>query len=278
MYFYEWNQSEPFDRLIGVRQGENLSPLLFSIFINDMEDFFKDRGCNELEFDNDVYISNIVKIMVLLYADDTILLADTPLDLQLALDSLDLYCEKWKLQVNSSKTKIMIFSKRKSKLLPKFTLKGQKLDIVDQFLYLGIIFSSNGSFVQCTKHVYKKAQNAMYALIKKGRECNLPIDVYLNMFDSTIVPILLYGCEVWGPSHAHTIEKLHLKFRKHILRLNRTTPNVMVYGELGQCPLDITIKVRMVTFWARLLQGKSSNLSHNMYFILFNLFIKQMYI
>ena len=39
----------------------------------------------------------------------------------------------------------------------------------------------------------------------------------------------------------------------------------MLYAELDRYPLDITIKCRMVNFWVRLLMGKTSKLSHNMY-------------
>ena len=39
----------------------------------------------QIEFENYLYIFNIIKIMVLLCADDTKLSADTPLELQLAL-------------------------------------------------------------------------------------------------------------------------------------------------------------------------------------------------
>ena len=39
---------------------------------------------------------------------------------------------------------------------------------------------------------------AMFSLLKKGRKLGLYIDVQLQLFDSLILPILLYGCEVWG--------------------------------------------------------------------------------
>ena len=43
------------------------------------------------------------------------------------------------------------------------------------------------------------------------------------------------------------------KFCKHILNLNSSTPNYMVYGELGRYPLAINVKVRMITFWANMI-------------------------
>ncbi len=57
----------------------------------------------------------------------------------------------------------------------------------------------------------------MYALIVKCRKLGLPIDLQLALFDRMIVPIMLYGSEVWGPENYIETEKLHLKFVKHIL-------------------------------------------------------------
>jgi hypothetical protein len=47
------------------------------------------------------------------------------------------------------------------------------------------------------------------------------------------------------------IEQIHLQFCKRT-----TTPNVMVYGELGRFPLQIKVKMRMVSYWNKLLQNE----------------------
>ena len=52
-------------------------------------------------------------LFLLLYADDTIGLAECPEDLQRVLDILKIYCELWGLDINVRKTKVMIFSRGK---------------------------------------------------------------------------------------------------------------------------------------------------------------------
>ena len=74
---------------IGVRQGENLSLLLFLIYLNDLEEFLsQSSNVNGISFSNDDVDENariFLKLFVLLYADDTVILADTAEDLQNAL-------------------------------------------------------------------------------------------------------------------------------------------------------------------------------------------------
>ena len=66
------------------------------------------------------------------------------------------------------------------------------------------------------------------------------------------MPILTYGCEVWGFDNLNIIEKLHLKYLKYILGVKMSTPTCMVLGETGRFPVNITIKTRMISFWSKL--------------------------
>lgn len=77
----------------------------------------------------------------------------------------------------------------------------------------------------------------------------------LELFDTMVVPILLYGAEVWGFENCN-IENFHIQFCKTILKVKKSTPHCMIYGELGRIPLNILIKARMVGFWQRIVCGK----------------------
>ena len=69
-------------------------------------------------------------LFLLLYADDTIVLAECPEDLQRALDMLKIHCEFWGLDINVRKTKVMIFSRGKIRKIPKFNLNEEAVDVV----------------------------------------------------------------------------------------------------------------------------------------------------
>jgi hypothetical protein len=52
---------------------------------------------------------------------------------------------------------------------------------------------------------------------------------------------------VWGYENLKVIEQIQLKFCKRILKVRNTTPHFMIYGELGRFPLEIRVKLRMIT-------------------------------
>ena len=109
-------------------------------------------GLEDLASDTSSYLSDedveyFIKIFTLLYADDTIILAETAEQLQLALNAVYSYCNEWSLTVNTSKTKIVIFSQGKVSLYPAFLFGHNHLDVVDEYIYLEVVFSFYGKFM-----------------------------------------------------------------------------------------------------------------------------------
>jgi hypothetical protein len=146
--------------------------------------------------------------------------------------------------------------------LLSFTFDGRNLEVVKEIFYLGLIFSVSGSFLSTKKALINKSNKAMYEVLKKGRLHNLSVKGQYDLFDKIVKPILLYGCEIWGFSNIELLERVQLKFCKLLLNLKKSTPNCMVYGELGVYPLSVSVKVRMVNFGSKLVNGKESKLSN----------------
>ena len=75
--------------------------------------------------------------------------SETEKGLQTGLDILYAYCQSWMLKINIQKTKVMVF--RKGGFLPqnlRFMYDGQNLEIVNKFVYLGIVFTTGGAFME----------------------------------------------------------------------------------------------------------------------------------
>ena len=100
----------------GVKQGENVSPFFFSLFLNDLESFFEENNeellCNTTNLCEES-IQMYIKLFLILYADDTALMNESSDGLQKTLYCFEKYCDLWKLTVNTTTTKVVIFSKKK---------------------------------------------------------------------------------------------------------------------------------------------------------------------
>ena len=177
----------------------------------------------------------------------------------------------WDLEVNPSKPKITIFFKNKFEHNLVFTYNGQNLHIEDRFVYLGTLFPCNGRFIKNSRRLADQARKAMFSVLKRSRKLQLPVDLQLQLFDSMVIPILLYGSEITGFENSEMLERICIQFYKIILNVKKTTPNVMLYGELGRYPIEILCKSRMVGFWQRIVNGKQDKIAFKLYKVLLSL-------
>ncbi len=150
----------------------------------------------------------------------------------------------------------MVFSKRRT-ATKQYKIYGLPVEKVDEFCYLGVIFRYNGSFLASIKHNVSKAKKALFCLYKTMIKYDLTVENTLELYDRLILPILLYGCEVWGFENLDQIEIFHRKFLRKVLAVQSRTPNCMVYGELGCTELKFTVWRRMISFWINLYGRKS---------------------
>ena len=246
----------------GVRQGENLSPILFAIFLNDFKTFLSSKynglslgkECGDLE--------PYARLYVLLYADDTVILAESEDELQNALHALKAYCDKWGLVINRDKTQIVIFSKGKISKHRDFFLGSDMLAVVEDYTYLGVVMNYNGKFIKAVCHQKRTACRAMHAILAKARILDLDVDTIFELFQRCVVPILLYGCEIWGGEKAvEMVDIFYKRFIKIVLKVPVFTPTCMIYGESGQPPLKCLVDSRMVGFWVKLMFDETPRLS-----------------
>jgi len=252
--------TEEFTSNVGVRQGDNLSPTLFNLFINDIPTIFG-SACKPVTL-------NETTLNCLLYADDLVLLSESAEGLQTCLDELHIYCEKWGLTVNLQKSKALIMNSSKNCHL-NLKFGENRVEIVKEATYLGVVLDSTGSFKTCMRSLYNKGLKAIFKL-KKVISPLPSIDTCLHLFHHMVKPILLYACEIWAFALFGTrnhklincdnletiyngqkpyIEKALTKYSKILLGVNRNTDNLATYGELGIYPLYIDAIDRVMKYW-----------------------------
>jgi len=193
--------SDYFSYAVDLRQGEVMSPLLFSLFIEDLELYLQDDvNCG-------IAIDDII-LLLLLFADDMAIVGKTPEEIQNHLNNLHKYCNHWGLQVNTSKTKIMFFRKRGG-LLPseRWSYDSQKLQVVDDFNYLGVVFNYTGSFNLNQEYLVGKSMKALNVLFKQCSDFDLKPKTICQLFDAFVGSTISYGAEVWGYTKSKEIER-----------------------------------------------------------------------
>jgi hypothetical protein len=245
--------SEFFDVTLGVKQGEPLSPLLFILFVNDISNCI-DINCLNA---NDL---NVLSMFLILFADDIVLFTTDHASLQSQLDNLYLYSEKWGLKININKTKVCVFERRRnnSTNYNDVFINGEKVEMVDSFVYLGMKFYYTGNLSYAVNTLSEQALKAYHNLLLLFDRIDFDIKTKLYLFDSMVVPILLYGSEVSGIYNFQEIDKLHIRFCKYILGVKQQTPNFAVYGELGRFPISVLCKERAIKFWLKIMKNENS--------------------
>ena len=148
-------------------------------------------------------------------------------------------------------------------LCHKFKYKACELECVQHCKYLSVYFSASGTFSYAQDELNKKSQKDFLSLNPKPKTS-------IHIFDHTIKPIVLYGCEIWGNFNSNTArfrnetlspyriysnlicEKLHTKFCKFILGVHKKPTNFAVLSELGRFPLYYDIIKSIFHYWNRL--------------------------
>ena len=146
----------------GVRQGCPLSPLLFNLYINDIFEMI----------DKNTPVSPELKernpINVLMYADDLIMIAESQDQLQKNMTLLNDYCVNWNLEINSKKTKSMVFNRGNKLCKTKVVINNTLIECVKEFKYLGFyITAKNCTFLKTITDLKTKANRAIFALNSK---------------------------------------------------------------------------------------------------------------
>lgn len=234
----------------GVLQGDPLSPLLFSLYLSDFDDFMQERGSKGISIDDSNELRSIF------YADDLVILSYTSYHLQKNIDLLCEYSRVNFLEINTDKTKVMVF--RKSGPIKRnlsFQLNAQFLEIVKQYTYLGVVFSSSGLFLKAAETMVAKANVAaagIRALFSKT-DSESPSSIR-RLFETSIRPVLLYGSEIWGLEKERVIERCQLQFYKRLYFLHSSTPGYILRTEFGLRSVISSVLKRALKFFEKVMQ------------------------
>jgi hypothetical protein len=192
---------------LGVKQGCPLSPTLFGLFIDQVEDFLHDH----MRSKTSVRVG-WRRVLILLYADDIVLMTTTEFELQRLVDSLALFCHNQGLVVNLTKTNTVTFTGGRvdSQPLTQTTYAGHAVPQVDSYKYLGVVFHWKLGSVLGGQAILQSARNALFALHRTARAEEIVAPVMLcTMFDTALHIASYCGRNYENSCLACTVSLLH---------------------------------------------------------------------
>ena len=234
-------RTEEFDIKAGVKQGCVLSPILFNIYLDFVVrraiERFDKMGAGILRGEEGEWIDPIkggrresrgrdlglAIISALLYADDTALLASSYHDLCLMIKVLDEVTQEWGLTISIPKTKIMVWQAPKDEVRETMILRGEVVDEVEEFKYLGSVFTSEGGDIRDVDVRISRAWAAFHKLKKRvWRQKAFSIATKIKVYKMTVVPTILYGAESWTLSEVEEerLETTQMRMLRSIMRIS----------------------------------------------------------
>lgn len=173
----------------GVPQGSVLGPILFLVYVNDIDEGL---SCIISKFADDTKIAN------------TVLSNEQAEEMQINLNTLSNWAKTWQMSFNTDKCKVLHVGYRNEK--KKYSLNGSQLKSTDEENDLGVTITSNLKPSQQCSEVVKKA-NMLVGFIGRSIEYKSKSTI-VTLYNSLVRPILEYCVQAWCPYYQKDIAKL----------------------------------------------------------------------
>uniref|UniRef100_A0A023G8J5 Putative rte ele1 orf1-h 1e-60-j 4 n=1 Tax=Amblyomma triste TaxID=251400 RepID=A0A023G8J5_AMBTT len=187
----------------GVPQGSVLGPLLFSVFINDVSSAIKNSSF--LLYADDIKIFKVIHS----FQDCVLLQSD--------ISAFSDWCAMNRLTLNSSKTRVVSFTRKTHSFLYHYSVNSVLLDRVDEINDLGVLFDRTLSFSSHTKRIAQRAMRTLGFVCRLSREFRTPLP-FLKLYLSICLPLLEYASVVWNGTCKSNLDKVD-RVPKKFLRI-----------------------------------------------------------
>lgn len=241
--------SAEFETKQGVRQGDNLSPLLFIVYLDQI---MKEVNSRAMKLIVGNYLLRPVKLCSLAFADDIVVLAPNERNLQHNMSIWDEELRKKGMKININKTQTMIVSRHGNR--HNISIGNTSLEQVHKFKYLGSTISEDGKIDIEINERIGAASRLFHSIRNKflGKR-EITKKTKLAVYKSTFVPTLTYGCESWAltKKHKSKLQSMEMRFLRKIENKTRRdrVRNVAIRSSLNIKPISQVIQEQQLRWF-----------------------------
>ena len=258
---YDGKTTESFQLRNGIPQGDSMSPILFNLYINDLLDRFEENENNN----DPVNIENM-KISILIYADDILLLSQSQHGMIKQIKIIQDYCCDNALKINYNKTKIMIRNPKSKYSSLTISTKDEikTIEVVNEYKYLGMWFTKNNR--KHLDNLEKSGRKSSFMTTKLLKEFG-EINGYLlrDTFEMLTLSKIRYCGEFCFDDNLKNLNKLQYQFYKRFCHLKVTTPNYCLIGEFGIKPIEVHFYKAALRYWGKIVTADENSLVRKIY-------------
>ena len=208
------------------------------------------------------------KLIITIFADDMVVMAESVEGLQHNLQVMSDVLSRWELRVNWRKTKVMRIARKREECEVK--IDEEVIEQVDAMKYLGVMISSDG---RMEKEVEARIGGATQVIGGLNdvvlRRKELSRSTKLKVVNATVMPTLLYGCEMWTLSKQQQLKMQATQMKvlrriEGVTRLDRMR-NVDIREKLRQESVLDAVKRRQEKWRFRLEEMSNERLTKKVF-------------
>ena len=244
----------------GVAQGAVESPWLYSCYIDGMTEELKRRNLGVMV--------NGIRIPLLMYADDIVMLASSTTELRRMNEVATGYAFKHRFRHNGDKSAVMAFNADKDLRTrvsqERWVLSGERVEVKNEYKYLGVdVLTDTADWRTHVKRLIRKAENRSRDLLWMcRRDKGIRPRSAATLWKAIVRPVLEYAAELWAgdisQELASAAEQVQTDFARGVLGLQgqRAVSNDFVRAELGLEMLASRWEKLRLGYWRRLQVAK----------------------
>ncbi|XP_022203759.2 uncharacterized protein LOC111060407 [Nilaparvata lugens] len=242
--------SGPLQMRRGIKQGDSLSPLLFTMVMDEIHKICK-RRTGRMTVGH--WNLRPIFAQALLFADDIVLIADSERKLKAAVIEWNEEIKRKGMELNINKSKVMVVNGTEGERVI-MEVEGRQMEQVKSYEYLGTIINEDGKLDEELRNRINKASRAYYGT----KDCifgkkEVGTMVKNRVYKSIIEPIVLYAVESWPMKTQHMSRVRAVAMKCHRRTAGRTLRDRVrsdrIREEIGMKDVKEVIDRKQLGYW-----------------------------